>query len=140
MEEAVDMCPERATEEVKELQARGVAIELVELNNQCYALVKGIKAESPPWSKISFDILIAIPAAYDDAQLDAFYVEWPCSFNNGEHNRTKGDIIELNQRKWRLVSWHYPEDRPWKAGQDSIESHIVHCEAFFKNRGAKNAA
>jgi hypothetical protein len=132
------MCPERAVEEVKELAARGAQVDLTELNGQCYALAKGIKAHSPPWSKPEFDILIPIPAAYDAADLDAFYVEWPCSFDGGEPKRVQGQIIEHSGRKWRLVSWHYPDNRPWVRGHDNIETHIEHCHGFFLHRGAVN--
>ena len=134
------MCPEAAVEEVKVLAVRGVAIELTERNNQCYALVKGINAPVPPWGKAEYDILIAIPAAYDAADLDAFYVELPCVFNGGEHKRIRGEVIEHLGRKWGLVSWHYADGRPWVRGQDTLETHIEHCHGFFLNRGAKNEA
>lgn len=94
---------------------------------------------SPPWNKSSFDILIAIPAAYDAADLDAFYVELPCQFGGGDHSRIQGQVIELLGRQWRLVSWHYPDDRPWIRGVDNLETHIVHCRGFFLDRGAVNA-
>lgn len=132
------MGPDCAVDEVKALTAGGVAIELVELNGQCFALVKAIDAPSPPWSKPAFDILIAIPAAYDAAQLDAFYVELPCGYKDGAHPRVQGQTIVLAGRTWQLVSWHYPDGKPWVRGQDSLETHIVHCRGFFLNRGAVN--
>jgi Prokaryotic E2 family E len=132
------MVPERVAEEVKELVARSVPVELSELNGQCYALVKAVKAPSPPWNKAQFDILIPIPAAYDSAGLDGFYVEWPCAYNNGEHKRIQGQYLDHLNRKWRLVSWHYPDDRPWVQGHDNIETHIEHCHGFFLHRGAVN--
>lgn len=132
------MRPDRAVEEVAELVQRGVKVELVELNDQCFAMVQAVDAPSPPWSKTSFDILIAIPAVYDAAQLDAFYVELPCQYNGGDHPRVQGQIIELVGRQWRLVSWHYPDGKPWLRGQDTLETHIVHCRGFFLNRGAVN--
>jgi hypothetical protein len=132
------MGPERAVEEVNELVAGGVTVELSELNGQCYAHVTEIEAPAPPWSKAIFDILIAIPAAYDAAELDAFYIELPCSYKGGEHKRVQGQVIEHLGRKWRLVSWHYPDGRPWVRGQDNLETHIVHCRGFFLHRGAVN--
>lgn len=132
------MIPERAAEEVSVLVSRGMAIELTERNGQCYALVKGTKAPTPPWGKSEFDILIAVPAMYDAADLDGFYVELPCQYNNGEHPRVQGDVIEHLGRKWRLVSWHYADGRPWVRGQDTLETHIEHCHGFFLHRGAKN--
>ena len=132
------MVPYRVREEVDELVRRGVAVKLAEVNGQCYALVEGVEAQSPPWSSARFDILIAIPAAYDAAELDGFYVALPCGFNNGEHPRINGNVIEMLERKWRQVSWHYREGKPWRRGQDSLETHIVHCRGFFLHRGAVN--
>ena len=133
------MGPNRVCEEVDELVRRGVAVKPVELNGQCYVLVEGVEAPSPPWSIARFDIVIAIPAAYDAAELDGFYVALPCGFNNGEHPRIKGNVIELLERKWRQVSWHYPEGKPWRRGQDSLETHIFHCRGFFLQRRSVNA-
>jgi Prokaryotic E2 family E len=133
------MCPEQAITEVKELSSRGVSIELTEREGQCYAWAKGIAAKAPPWSKAAFEILIAIPAAYDAADLNGFYVEQPCLVENGEHPRIKGDVIEHMGRKWRLVSWHYPDGKPWLRGRDTLETHLEHCRGFFVGRGAINA-
>src|SRR5436190_1333887 len=83
--EETEMAPERAREEVAKLTDNGMAVELVELGGQWYAHTNGGPVPSPPWNKSSFDILIAIPAAYDAADLDAFYVELPCRFGDGEH-------------------------------------------------------
>jgi len=132
------MSPERAVDEVKELADRGVLVELTELNGQCYTLAKTIEAPAPPWSKAAFDILIAIPAAYDAAELDGFYVELPCGYGAGGHPRVQGNIIEHLGRKWQLVSWHYSDGKPWIRGRDTLETHIVHCRGFFLHRGAIN--
>ena len=132
------MCPDRVREEVEELVRRGIAVKLVDVNGQCYVLVEGVEAPSPPWSSGRYDILIAIPAAYDAAELDGFYVALPYGYNNGEHSRINGDVIDVLQRKWRRVSWHYQEGKPWKRGQDSLETHIIHCRGFFLHRGAIN--
>jgi hypothetical protein len=85
-----------------------------------------------------FVMEVRVPAAYDAANLDGFYVGLPCGYNNGEHPRIQGNIIEAMERKWRLVSWHYPEGKLWRRGQDSLETHIVHCRGFFLHRGAVN--
>jgi hypothetical protein len=133
------MCPDRIREEVSALVGSGRGAELVEANGQCYALIKGVEAPSPPWSKSGFDILIPVPAAYDAAELDGFYLELPYAYNGGEHSRIKGDVIEVASRKWRQVSWHYPEGKAWLRGRDNLETHVVHCRGFFLNRGAVNA-
>jgi hypothetical protein len=133
------MVPDRAREEVEELIGRGAGVELIEVNGQCYAhtFMRGIPV--PPWGAVEHEILIPIPAAYDAADLDGFYLALPYQYNGGEHNRVNGNTIDAVGRKWRQVSWHYPEGKPWRRGQDSLETHIAHCRGFFLCRGAVNA-
>ncbi len=133
------MCPEAVVEEVKTLKARGMELELIELGPQYYVRVRGIEAPSPPWDRGAYEILIAIPAAYDDAGLDGFYLALPYEFNSGAHPRVNGAEVADDGRNWKLVSWHYPENRPWWRGLDDLETHVTHCRGFFLHRGAVNA-
>jgi Prokaryotic E2 family E len=133
------VCPRAAQDEVTRLSRRGIKIELVDAVGQCYALASGVDAPVSPWDRASYDILIAIPAAYDDAGLDAFYLGLPYTFKGGTHPRVQGAVIELNGRRWQLVSWHYPEGASWKRGQENLETHTLHCKGFFLQRGAVNA-
>lgn len=133
------MCPRVVQDELTRLSQRGVRIELTEVGGQCYALAAAIEAPSPPWDRTDYDVLFAVPAGYDDAGLDAFYLALPYTFKGGTHPRVQGAIVEINGRRWQLVSWHYPEDRPWRRGQDNLETHILHCKGFFFHRGAVNA-
>jgi hypothetical protein len=87
-----------------------------------------------------YDILIPIPIAYDlGTGLDGFYIATPYKFNQGEHNRVNGQMLTHGNIQWRQVSWHYPDNKPFSKGTDTIESHIVHCRGFFLERGAVNA-
>lgn len=129
-----------AKTEIEKLAASGTAIELMIDGAQPYARVRAIAAPKPPWDREAYDILMAIPIAYDlGTGLDGFYMSLPYSFNGGEHNRVNGQILTLKDRQWRGVSWHYPDGKAFKAGVDTIESHIVHCRGFFLARGAVNA-
>jgi hypothetical protein len=133
------MCPQALEDEIAALVKRGVSVEAVEANNQCYALARGLLAPVPPWDKGTYDILVAIPAAYDAASLDAFYLGLPYKFKDGTHTRVQGTVITVKERQWQLVSWHYPDGKPWMQGQDDLASHMAHCTGFFLNRGAINA-
>ena len=129
-----------ARAEIERLATAGTVIELVIDGAQPYLWVRGITAPNPPWDRTSYDILIAIPIAYDlGTGLDGFYIGLPYSFNNGEHNRVNGQTLTLKGTQWRAVSWHYPDGKQFQAGVDSIESHIIHCRGFFLARGAVNA-
>lgn len=129
-----------AKAEIERLAANSASIELIMDGAQPYAWVQGIAAPAPPWDRSAYDILIPIPIAYDlGTGLDGFYIALPYSFDRGEHNRVNGQTLSLKDRQWKAVSWHYPDDKPFRAGTDSIESHIVHCRGFFLARGAVNA-
>ncbi len=133
------MCPPAIETEVTELSSRGCDVELITANGQCYALVHSLPAPSPPWDRTSYDVLIAVPAAYSAGGLDGFYLALPYTFNGSNHPRVNGSTLTYDGRQWQLVSWHYPEGSPWQRGRDSLETHITHCAGFFAHRGAVNA-
>lgn len=129
-----------AKSEIDRLAAAGVAVTLVNEGSQPFALVRGVDAPSPPWDRTKYDILIAIPIAYDlGTALDGFYIALPYTFQKGEHNRVNGQVVEVEKRQWKAVSWHYPDGKQFRLDVDNIESHIVHCRGFFLERGAINA-
>lgn len=133
------MCPSKIDDEIASLIKRGVSVGLVEQGTQHFARVIGLATPAPPWGAATHDILIAIPIAYESAGLDAFYVSLPCLFNGGAHPRINGAKIEIGGVTWQLVSWHYPDEKRWIAGQDDLGNHIEHCRGFFLNRKAINA-
>ena len=129
-----------AKSEIEQLAAGGMGVELVIEGAQPFALVGGVGAQAPPWDRAAYDILIAIPVAYDlGTALDGFYISLPYTYQNGEHNRVNGQVVSVRQRQWRAVSWHYPDGKEFRRGVDNIESHIVHCRGFFLARRAVNA-
>lgn len=119
------------------LQARGLGVEIWIHDKQIYVRVPCLDAPSPPWDKQHYDILIAIPALYDDAELDGFYLGLPYKHSDREHERVNGPIVAIREREWRLVSWHYLDGKKWVKGRDTLESHIVHCKGFFLARGVR---
>jgi hypothetical protein len=135
---APSCCPATTVAEVDLLKGRGADLDLVEIGGQCYAHVRRLPAPVPPWDKTAYDILIAIALA-SGAGLDAFYLELPYRHHGGNHPRVGGAVITYDSRSWQLVSWHYPEGRPWVFGRDDLDSHITHCKGFFFHRGAINA-
>jgi hypothetical protein len=129
-----------AKSEIERLSASSVAVALVTEGSQPYALVRRVEAPSPPWDRTAYDILIAIPIAFDlGTPLDGFYLGLPYTFQEGEHNRVNGQVVKLANSEWKAVSWHYPDGKQFRLGVDNIESHIVHCRGFFLERGAVNA-
>jgi hypothetical protein len=133
------MWPGPLKEQVDAAIKRGLNLEVCDVQGQYYVVVRGVHAPVPPWDRSAFDIAIAIPAAYDQGSLDAFYLALPYKFNNGEHKRVQGGVIRFKDQDWKLVSWHYLDGKPWVAGLDSLETHITHCQGFFLHRGVKDA-
>jgi hypothetical protein len=129
--------PDAAKNEVEKLRQRGTIIDLVELNGQCYALT-AVEAIVPPWDSWKYEIAIAVPAAFDNAALDGFYMRLPYKWNDKDHPRVNGGVIDLKGTQWKLVSWHYADGKNWIRGQDCLETHIMHCRGFFLHRGARN--
>ena len=133
------MIPKGLEAEVAYLNKAGMKVDIVEVDGQCYVVVRGLAATCPPWGKNACDILIAVPVTYEQAGLDGFYLALPYSFKDGEHPRVNGQVVDVSGCKWRQVSWHYADGHPWKPGVDNLEGHIKHCHGFFSGRGATNA-
>ena len=130
----------KAVAEISKLKDQGLPIELVTIGSQPYGLVRGIDAPASHWDKTSFDIMFAIPVAYDmGAALDAFYLRLPYKYRGGVHNRVSGQTLTYENASWQLVSWHYADNTPFQGDKDTIEGHVVHCKGFFLERGATNA-
>lgn len=123
--------------EVAALRRSGRNAEVWEHENQLYVWVESVLAPAPPWDRRSYQILIAVPAAYDQASLDAFYLGLPYTWNGRTHERVNGGEIRVRDRLWKLVSWHYLDGKHWQAGKDTLGTHIVHSEGFFSDRGKK---
>ena len=130
----------RAVQEVDALAARGERVAIVKLGEQPYVLTCGVEAPAPPWDRPSYDIMFALPLAYDDGvALDAFYLRLPQTWNGQPHNRVSGTTIAYEDATWQLVSWHYAENSPYSLEEGAIMNHIAHCKGFFHGRGATNA-
>jgi len=130
--------PQAAADEVAALKRRGARVDIFDENQQCYIKADAVEIPSPPWAATATDIMIAIPATYENAELDGFYVAVPLGWNGAAHPRINGTAITINGRQWQGISWHYPDGRKWMRGADNIDSHLTHCRGFFLHRGATN--
>jgi hypothetical protein len=117
----------------------GVKLRLIDHVGQCYVLHERLATPSADWETAVHDVLIPVPLAYETAGLDGFYLKLPYKFKGGEHSRVSGQILTIDGMQWKLVSWHYADGKPWRAGTDNLETHITHVKGFFLKRGATNA-
>ena len=92
-----------------------------------------IQIPSPPWSASTALILIAVPANYPTAGLDAFYLDATINIGGSIHRaQLVGPILG---KRWNLISWHYSAARPWNPRTDDLQTHVAHCRGFFLQRG-----
>ena len=105
-------------------------------NGQRYILVTGVPTINMVWILPATDILISVPNNYPIGGLDAFYADKKLILKNGQkHPRMQAEHNILG-RMWLLVSWHY--NKPWSPNQDTLLSHIYHCQDYFKKGSRSN--
>ena len=125
--------------QVASLTTKGLVARRFKINEQTY-VESTIQAPAPPWDRSTYTILVAVPVAYRvGAGLDGFYIQLPYKFNDGAHSKVNGATLVADKRTFQLVSWHYADGKEWMQGQDTLETHLVHCRGFFFHRGARNA-
>ena len=122
--------------DVAAVVAAGLEARIVKSDGQEYVEVRGLGIPAPPWSCDAATILIAIPETYPRGGLDAFYLEDQVTQKNGSVPYQQ-EVETIDGRSWRLISWHYADDKPWHPNHDDLASHIAHCRGFFLTRGVQ---
>jgi hypothetical protein len=120
-------------DDMEALRSAGASVVLHKINGQRYAEALLLGIPTPPWSGGLANILIAVPDTYPQGGLDAFYLGSGLT-QNGVVPRQQSTVNLLN-RNWSLISWHYPANRPWDPRFDDLAAHIEHCRGFFLARG-----
>jgi hypothetical protein len=121
-------------DQVEDLRATGLDARIHKEAGQTYVEIANVPLPSPPWSRPTAPILIAVPATYPAPGLDAFYLDETISHAGGAIPYQQG-IATVIDRRWRLISWHYTVTRPWNAATDDLSTHVSHCRGFFLTRG-----
>ena len=121
-------------EQVVALGLGGFNARLVSDGGQTYAQISNLGVPSPPWSRSTAAIMIAVPATYPVSGLDAFYLEDALSHSSGAVPYQQ-NTVQIAGRAWRLISWHYTLSRPWNPSTDDLATHLSHCRGFFLTRG-----
>jgi hypothetical protein len=121
-------------DDVAPLEEAGFEARLFTYGGQRYVEINGIQVPSPPWSRNSITILIAIPATYPAGGLDAFYIETTATHSSGSIPY-QSQTAQIDGRSWGLISWHYSSGRPWNPLHDDLTTHIQHCRGALLRRG-----
>jgi hypothetical protein len=123
---------QRIEDDIEQMTRAGESARLVSEGTQQYAEVM-ISIPSPPWSKATALILIAVPGNYPTGGLDAFYVDPAITLGGAIHRaQASGPLLG---KMWNLISWHYSANRPWNPHADDLQAHVAHCKGFFLARG-----
>jgi len=122
-----------------ELLAGGFDACEYDVNGQKYVEVRKIPIDGSVWNMAEANILIAVPSNYNIGGLDGFYIEDGLLLaNNQAHQRTRHQgVCVILDRNWRIVSWHYQQNKPWSSS-DTIVTHVHHCRLFFKQGARKD--
>lgn len=118
--------------DIEQMRLYGESIRLVSEGAQRYVEAR-IQIPCPPWSASTALILIAVPANYPTAGLDAFYLDSAINIGGSIHRaQLVGPILS---KRWNLISWHYSATRQWNPRIDDLQTHVAHCRGFFLQRG-----
>ncbi len=83
---------------------------------------------SPGWNRSETTILIRVPRAYPQAQLDMFFAEAGLRLASGAMP-SNASLISLAGREWLQFSWH---PRKWSPGVDTLTRYLGFVKGRFK--------
>jgi len=124
-------------DDVNAMQEAGIEARLFAERGQQYIELRSLIVPSPPWSSSRVNIVVAIPVTYPMSGLDAFYVELPFSQIGGGMPYQQS-TVQIGEKQYGLLSWHYATNRPWNPLRDDLSSHVEHCRGFFLKRGVSS--
>lgn len=105
-------------------------------NGQLYVVVRQLPTKNKDWILSAADILISIPNTYPIGGLDAFYVDRNLKLTTDQKHQRMSSEHKILERQWWLISWHYVDNKPWSSQDDTLLTHIYHCQRFL-NQGSR---
>lgn len=120
-------------EDEEYLRQKGFTWELVPAEKQAYLVIKGYPVAAEIYDRSSTDVMIRIPALYNNAALDMFYCEPPLKLKSGGYPDRADHFEDHIGRRWQRFSRHFPT--PWRAGVDGLATLLtfVHRELQRKS-------
>lgn len=110
------------------LQQKGYQWELVAAKDGACLIIKGYPTSADIYDRATTDLMIRIPAQYNNAALDMFYVDPPLKLKTGGYPNRADSFEDHVQRRWQRFSRHF--STPWRAGTDGLPTLLtfVHRE------------
>lgn len=115
------------------LRQKGFTWELVPAGNEGCLVIRGYPVSPETYDQSWTDVMIRIPAQYNNAALDMFYCEPPLKLKAGGYPEAADHFETHIGRHWQRFSRHFPN--PWRAGVDGIATLLtfVHRELQRKS-------
>jgi hypothetical protein len=118
------------------LNSKGFSWQLVPNGAEGYLIISAYPVNAETYDRASVDLMVRIPAQYNMAALDMYYVDPPLRLRSGGAYPQAADTFENhNGLSWQRFSRHLPG--PWRAGVDGLRMFFAHIyqELQAKGRG-----
>lgn len=91
-------------------------------------VVKNYPVNGDQFDRSATDLMIRIPAQYNNAALDMFYADPPLRLKSGAYPPAAEHFETHSGRNWQRFSRHF--NTPWRAGVDGLPTMLtfVHRE------------
>jgi hypothetical protein len=100
------------------LRQKGFDWELIPVEEEGCLVLKGYSVSATVYDRSATDVMIRIPAQYNNAALDMFYCDPPLKLKNGGYPNRADHFENHVGRKWQRFSRHFPT--PWRPGVDGL--------------------
>ena len=94
-------------------------------------VIRGFDLDSAKYDLTSCDLMIRIPAQYNIAALDMFYVAPPIRLKSGAFHDRADHMETHGGQQWQRFSRHLQE---WRPGIDTIRTLLSFAERELKGR------
>ena len=99
------------------LNDKGYTWKLLPDSNGGFLILEGFPVCESTYERAATDLLIRIPAGYNDAGLDMFWVDPPLTLRSGGYPQAADLFEEYAGRRWQRFSRHLGG---WRAGIDGL--------------------
>ena len=105
-------------EDEEYLRQKGYAWELIPVGSEGFLVLKNVAVSADVYDRSTTDVMIRIPAQYNNAALDMFYCEPPLKLKSGGYPDRADHFEDHIARHWQRFSRHFPV--PWRPGVDGL--------------------
>jgi len=100
------------------LKGKGYSWRLVPDRAGACLIITGYAVNPDVYDRPQTDLMLRIPAQYNLAGLDMYYVDPPLRLKGGGYPRSAESFERHVERQWQRFSRHLP--RPWRTGVDDL--------------------